>query len=79
VTLQEILEEIPRLTTREQLMILQALSSALSASVTDTNAPSAEREAAVDRLYGALRSSGEPPTDDELREQYTDHLSKKYS
>jgi hypothetical protein len=33
----------------------------------------------VDRLFGALRGTGEPPTDDALREEYTDYLSKKYA
>jgi hypothetical protein len=39
----------------------------------------AEREAAVDRLFGMLHTADQVPTDNVLREEYTNYLSKKYS
>lgn len=79
MTLQEILDEIPRLSTREQLVVLQVLSRALNESVAAGEAPVSERLAVVDRLYGALRPEGELSTAEKLREGYTDYLNKKYS
>jgi hypothetical protein len=80
MTLQEILSEIPRLTTRERLMMLEALSRSLREELeAPTLAERTEREATVERLFGALHADVAPLTDDELREEYTDYLSKKYS
>jgi hypothetical protein len=31
------------------------------------------------RLRGVLKFDGEPPTDEELKEMYTDYLAEKYS
>ncbi len=80
MTLSEMITKLPELTTREQLLLLEALSRALR---TDLESPSpaerAEREATVDRLFGALRSDSEPPTDEAVREGHTDYLSKKYA
>lgn len=80
MTLQEILSELPRLTTRERLVVLEALSRSLREDLGAlTPTERAEREATVDRLFGVLSSDGTPPSDDELREAYTDYLSKKYA
>lgn len=39
----------------------------------------AEKLAAVHRLRGMFRSDGPPPTDEELKQDYIDYLTKKYS
>ncbi len=80
MTYQEMLVQIPRLSTRERLQLLEVLSRSLREELTPPAAPSssAAREATVDRLFGALKTEGQPPTDAELREGYTDYLSKKY-
>lgn len=36
-------------------------------------------ESSAHRTFGMLRSSAHPPTDEEIREDYTDYLSRKYS
>lgn len=80
MTFQEMLAEIPRLTTQERLLLLEALSRSLRDELTRA-APErqAEHEAIVDRLFGALHTADQPPSDDVLRASYTDYLSKKYS
>jgi len=77
---QELLVQIPRLSTRERLLLLEVLSRSLREELMPPAATqsSAAREATVDRLFGALKTEGQPPTDAELREAYTDYLIKKY-
>ena len=75
--LQEMLAEIPRLTPYERLLLLEAVSRSLREELTPGQI--AAREATVERLFGALRPEGQPPTDEDLRKGYTDYLSKKYS
>jgi hypothetical protein len=80
MTLQEILADLPLLTTRERLLLLEALSRSLREELPEALPErQAEREATVDRLFGALRTADQVPTDNALREEYTDYLSKKYS
>jgi hypothetical protein len=38
-----------------------------------------EKLAAFHRLEGMLKTGGSPPTDDELKEEYINHLAEKYS
>ena len=80
MTLQEMLAELPQLTTRERLVLLEALSRSLRDDLSEALPErQAEREATVDRLFGALQAADPLPTDEALREEYTDYLSKKYS
>jgi hypothetical protein len=80
MTLQEMLTEIPRLTTQEQLLLLEAVSRSLREGLALMNPDQrALREATVDRLFGVLRPDGTSPTDAELKDAYTDYLSEKYS
>jgi hypothetical protein len=80
MTLQAILSEIPRLTAWERLVLLETVSRSLREELGAlTPTQRAEREATVDRLFGALQPDGTTPTDDDLREAYTDDLGKKYA
>lgn len=80
MTLQEMLTEIPRLTPRERLLLLEALSRSLRQDLVLDADQRMEREAVVERLFGVLRpATGQPPTDAELQDDYTNYLSEKYS
>lgn len=79
MTVQEILREIPQLTTREQLMVLRAVSSALSVSAVEPNAPtSAEGESVVERLYGAFNPVGQELSDDDIDRIRFEALMEKH-
>ncbi len=70
MTLQEMLIEIPRLTTREQLLLLDTLSRALNAEFSKIDvSPNTIHESAVDRLYGAFN-----PTHQELSNEEVDRI-----
>lgn len=79
MTVQEILRKIPQLSTREQLMVLQAVSTALSISTLEPSAPtSAERVSVVDRLYGAFNPTGQELTDEDIDRIRFEALMEKY-
>lgn len=72
MTYAEIVAEIPRLTREERLELLEAIARSLR----ETRArPDEER---ID-LDGILRTDGPPPTDEELKEDYSRYLERKYS
>lgn len=80
MTLQEMITEIPRLSTRERLLLLEALSRAIRDELEGSaRSESTAREALVDRLFGALRTDAPPPTDAEIRDAYTNYLHEKYA
>jgi len=79
MTVQEILREIPQLSTRDQLMVLQAVSTALSISVLESNTPaSAERVSVADRLYGAFNPTGQEFTDEAIDHIRFEALMEKH-
>jgi hypothetical protein len=79
MTLQEMLINIPQLTPREQLVLMDALRRSLQKKVIPiTIEQQRVREAVVDRLFGSLASDKAPLSDAELKEDYIDYLSKKY-
>jgi hypothetical protein len=80
MTVQEILREIPRLTTREQLLVLQALSHALHAEFSHTAPPSGEAQTAItDRLYGAFNPDRQSFSDEDIERIRAEAMREKYS
>jgi hypothetical protein len=95
MTQQQFLEEIKRLSIAERISLIEAISrtvleeieiSGEKALASNDDTPEAvtrsERErrmAAVGRLRGVLKTSGEAPSDEQLKDDYTDYLTEKYS
>ena len=95
MTQQQFLEEIKQLSIAERIALIEAIFRSLredletnseDAALSGGETPEAniqeERErkmAAVRRLRGAFKTSGNPPSDEELKEDYTNYLIEKYS
>jgi hypothetical protein len=75
MTYQDIIDQIPRLTMQERLMLLEMLSRSLRA---DISAPT-RSPGSAERLAGIITSDGVVPTDQQVRESYTDYIEEKYS
>ena len=75
MTRQQLLNEIERLPLAERVRLLEVITR----SVREELQPRARKEGAVSRLRGIAKSDGPPPSDEELREDYTRYLSEKYS
>ncbi len=73
MTLQEMLTEIPRLTTREQLLLLEAVSRSLreDLDVHDT-------QGSAERLLGIIKT-GEELTDEDVERIRFEQLMEKHS
>jgi len=95
MTRQEFIEEIRQLSIGDRIALLEEITRSLREDLEANGAGEAasakepsetniqdERErklAAVQRLRGILKTSGKPPTDEELKEDYTNYLIEKYS
>jgi len=94
MTQQEFIEEIKRLSVGDRIALLEAITRSLredfeansegAASVEATSEANIQNErerklAAVHRLQGIIKFDGEPPSDEELKEDYTNYLIEKYS
>jgi hypothetical protein len=95
MTQQQFLEEIKRLSVAERIALIEAISRTLredlemssgNRPISGGETPEAnieeERErrmAAVGRLRGVLKTSGDAPSDEELKDDYTNYLTGKYS
>src|SRR5947199_376721 len=76
MTVQDIVAEIPRLTIEEQLVVLDAITQALRASMIPHRRV---RESLVDRLYGAFKTDGPTPTDEDIDRMRYETLMEKHS
>jgi len=74
MTYQEMLVQIPRLSTREQLQLLELLSRSLREALTPPAAPSSSAE----RLLGIIKTDTEL-TDAEIDQIRYEHLMGKLS
>ncbi len=74
---QDIDTEVEKLPLAEQLSLMETLSSFISRRTFKRSEP----KASLERVRGMLKSApGEPmPTDDDLLDDYTDCLMKKYA
>ena len=74
MTYQEMLAEIPHLTIEEQLKMIEALTRSVQTAFI---APP-RNAVAFQRLQGSLRTSGTPPTDQEVDQMIADALTEKH-
>jgi hypothetical protein len=95
MTQQQFLEEIKQLSIVERIAVIEAIFRSLredleisggNVAISGGETPQAnvqeERErkiAAVRRLRGVLKTSGNPPSDEELKDDYIKYLTEKYS
>ncbi|NJM05510.1 hypothetical protein HC891_03810 [Candidatus Gracilibacteria bacterium] len=80
MTLQEILIEIPRLTTREQLLLMEALSSSIRASLPQANPDETEGgEAIVARLLGAFNPAKQAFSDEDIAQMRYEAAMEKHT
>lgn len=86
---QRIIEEILQLPVAERVVLLKKIEDSLREEKANGNSVQAseeekrkrreKRHAAIQRLRGALKTDSPPPTDEEIREDYTNYLMEKYS
>ncbi|PDV96793.1 hypothetical protein [Candidatus Chloroploca asiatica] len=69
MTLQEMLREIPRLTTREQLLLLEAVSRSLRADL-----DAYDMQGSAERLLGMIKTD-EELTDEDVERIRFEHLT----
>lgn len=95
MTRQQFLEEIKQLSITERIALIEVITRSLREDLeTGPDAPlistsnntgatgESERErkmSAVRRLRGIAKFDGEPPSDEELKEEYVNYLTEKYS
>jgi hypothetical protein len=72
----ELLNEINRLSLEERLSLLEALSHSLREEFSKNTGQKASPST---KVRGIARPEGSAPTDEEIKEDYTDYLLKKYN
>jgi hypothetical protein len=75
MTREELLSEIERLPLAERVELLEVITR----SVHEEIQPRARREGTVNRLRGIAKPDGPVPSDEELKEDYINYLTEKYS
>ena len=75
MTQKQLIEEIRQLPVEERVKLLEAIAR----SVREEMHTRADRESAVRRLRGIAKPDGPPPSDEEIKEDYTRYLTEKYS
>ena len=88
MTHEELIREIYQLPLEIRKVVLEAITRSVQVeqqSIEDSQLIEngeqisiEERLAAVKRLFGILKSDGEAPTDEELKEEYANYLAEKY-
>jgi hypothetical protein len=73
MVLDEILTKIPQLTTREQLLLLEAVSRALRNDI-ETH----DTRGSAERLMGIIKTDGDL-TDEDIDRMRFEHLMEKHS
>lgn len=76
MTYREMAAEIERLPLDEQLALLESLTRALRKTLTQSSTQEPDQSLVLVR--GMLKPDGPMPTDEELKQDYTDYLIKKY-
>ena len=76
MTYREMAVEIERLPLNEQLALLEALTRALRKTLTQSDMKKPGQPPRLVR--GMLKPDGPMPTDEELKQDYTDYLIRKY-
>ena len=76
MTYREMAVEIERLPLNEQLALLEALTRSLRKALTQSDTK--EPGKSLKLVRGMLKPDGPMPTDEELKQDYTDYLIRKY-
>jgi hypothetical protein len=88
MTHEELLREILQLPLERRKELLEAVARSLQKDLeasaeeipgADADIERERRLAAVRRLRGILKTSEPPPSDEELKEEYANYLTEKYS
>lgn len=95
MTRQQFIEEIKQLSVAERIALIEVITRSLredlevreeiasasqtGAQQTETQGTEQDKLSISQRLRGVLKFEGAPPTDEELKEMYTDYLAEKYS
>lgn len=93
MTQQQIIEGIKQLSVAECIALLEVISRklregleaggvaapALGNSALAVSGDGVSKSESVRRLRGMLKTEGEPPSDERLKEDYVNHLTEKYS
>lgn len=77
----ELIEQIIHLPIAERVEIIEMISRSVREELRENSKKInlAERKRAVDRLRGIAAVEGKtPPTDEEIKEDYTNYLAEKY-
>ncbi len=74
MTVQEIVATIPMLSFDERMTILKALAQSLG----NSDVPRNRRSIPSSELRGVLKTDSLAPTDEEVKEAYTEYLMEKY-
>jgi hypothetical protein len=75
MTHEQLIKEIRQLPISQRMELLEAISR----SVRDEMRLREQRKSAVSRLRGIAKPDGPPPSDEEIKEDYTRYLMEKYS
>lgn len=75
MTRQQLLSEIEKLSLAERVELLETITR----SVREELQPRARTPGAVGRLRGIAKPDGATPSDEELKADYVNYLSGKYS
>jgi uncharacterized alpha-E superfamily protein len=95
MTRQQFIEEIKQLSVVERIALIETITRSLREDLAarreivsplptgsqriDSQGTGQDELSLSQRLRGVLKFDGEPPTDEELKEMYTDYLAEKYS
>ena len=74
LTFDELLSEIKRWPLDERLRLLEALSNSVREEA--ANKPSTPKKSRIMELQGLLKPEGPIPSDEQLKEAYTDYLNE---
>ena len=75
MTYQELVVTIKNLPLEQRLALIEVVAQSLRADMTVQG----ERLSSLARVRGMLTGEEEQPSDDELTDDYTDYLIKKYA
>ena len=75
MTREQLIAEIRRLPLEQRVELLEVISRSVREEVRPRERP----DSIVSRLRGIAKPDGPPPTDDEIKEDYTRYLMEKYS
>lgn len=85
LTFDELLGQVKQLTVEDRIAFLEEVAHSLreelsSAKNETTEVPNEQpKSSSLDRLYGILKTDIPAPSDEEIRADYTEYLSKKYA